>query len=383
MQVDLRKFPVMKDISIYFKSVENNELWKETQLGAYVQWNGEEFPELQRKSCALFCVNENRGAGSEVLVNYTAFRDRFYSLHVGRDWNIPIYDLGEILPGNELKDTYFALSNVVTELVKKDVLPIIVGGSQDLIYSVYKGYQHLEQMVNICSIDYTFDLGSFEEKVNSKGYLSQIMMERPCYLFNHANIGLQAPYADKKDFELFEKLYFDVCRLGEYNADFKVAEPHLRNADIINLDFNAIRSSELNDSTMNPNGFYGDQICQIARYAGISDKVTSFGIFNAKLDNQVKSSLLAELVWYFIDGVAARKGDFPVGSKSGYKKFSVVMEEQGYELIFYKSHKSGRWWMEVPYPPSEGRKYERHMLVPCNKSDYENAMNNDIPDLWW
>lgn len=373
----------MKDISIYFQPVENNDAWKETQLGAYVNWNGDEFPELNKKSCAIFCVNENRGADSTQTYEYKAFRDRFYSLHVGRDWNLPIYDLGEILPGNNLKDTYFALSNVVGELVKHDVLPIIIGGSQDLIYSVYKGYQGLEQMVNICSVDYTFDLGNIEEEVNSNGYLSQIMMERPCYLFNHANIGLQIPYADKKEFELFERLYFDVCRLGEFNADFRIAEPHLRNADIINIDFDSIRASEINDNNANPNGFYNEQICQIARYAGIADKVTSFCVFNTRPTNQLRSSILAEIVWYFIDGVAARQGDFPVGSKAEYKKFRVILEEQGYELTFYKSHKSGRWWMEVPYPPTEGRKYERHYVVPCNKADYENAMKNEIPDLWW
>ena len=53
------------------------------------------------------------------------------------------------------------------------------------------------------------------------------------------------------------------------------------------------------------------------------------------------------------------------------------------EIIFFKSNKSARWWMEVPYPPTSGTKYERHHMVPCNKLDYDNAMNNEMPDLWW
>jgi hypothetical protein len=39
--------------------------------------------------------------------------------------------------------------------------------------------------------------------------------------------------------------------------------------------------------------------------------------------------------------------------------------------------------MEVPYPPSNGKKYERHHIVPCDWEDYDNAMKNEIPDLWW
>jgi len=39
--------------------------------------------------------------------------------------------------------------------------------------------------------------------------------------------------------------------------------------------------------------------------------------------------------------------------------------------------------MEVPYPPKKGSRYERHHLVPCNKEDYDQAMENEMPDLWW
>src|SRR5690606_20414542 len=115
----------------------------------------------------------------------------------------------------------------------------------------------------------------------SNGFVSQLLMKRPCYLFNHANIGFQAPLVAKDEFELFEKLYFDYCRLGEFNADFKKAEPILRNSDILSIDMTSIRYSELNDAQYDlPNGFYADQICQITKYAGVSDKMTSMGIFN-------------------------------------------------------------------------------------------------------
>jgi hypothetical protein len=92
---------------------------------------------------------------------------------------------------------------------------------------------------------------------------------------------------------------------------------------------------------------------------------------------------LAEGIWYFLQGYFSRVGDFPFGSKADYTKFTVFMDEVSRELIFYKSNKSARWWLEVPYPPQDGARYERHHLVPCNKSDYDNAMNNELPDLWW
>ena len=69
--------------------------------------------------------------------------------------------------------------------------------------------------------------------------------------------------------------------------------------------------------------------------------------------------------------------------KKKYTKFEVKLKQINESIIFYKSDKSARWWMEVPFPPKQGNKYERHQLVPCDYDDYKKAMNNEIPNLWW
>lgn len=377
----------MKDISIYFTPLSNDTSYADQQIGSQIDAFTHSFPELKTGGVAIFYVPEFRGS-NEISENKKeeCFRSFLYDLHIGFDWKMPVYDLGNILPGQELDDTYFAVSQVVAELVKNKIIPIVIGGSQDLTMSLYKGYEQLEQMVNLCCIDHKLDLGNPEEKISADGFLSHLLLQRPCYLFNHANIGLQAPFASKTEFDLFEKLYFDVCRLGEFNADFKKAEPYLRNSDILSVDMKSIRASELRQANyISPNGFYADQICQITKYAGISDKLTSFGIFNYYPEKNPGSVsfLLAQMIWYFMDGISQRKGDFPVGSKKDYMKFTVHLDDFKEEVIFYKSNKSERWWMEVPYPPQVGLKYERHHLVPCDALDYEKAMKNEIPDLWW
>lgn len=373
------------DLSIYFSPVNIDGNWSEDQIGSKIYSYKSDFPELSRKGYALIYVPEFRGDSS---VHFDSplpddFRKEFYALNNGIIWHQNFYDLGTILPGNELKDTLHAIKTVVQELNRLQIIPIIVGGSQDLTLAMYDAYSNLEQLVNICTIDSALDLGTPDQEVSSNAYLSKILVQRPCHLFNLANIGLQIPYAGAKEFDLFEKLYFDICRLGEFNADFKKAEPHLRNADLISLDFTSIKASELLFKGGNPNGFYAEQICQIARYAGMSDKVSSFGIFNYYNITEVSNKLLAQIIWYFIDGIENRTGDFPLGSKKDYVKFTVFIEESGHEIAFYKSNKSARWWMEVPYPAKEGSKYERHHMAPCDKEDYDNAMNNVIPDLWW
>jgi formiminoglutamase len=373
----------MKDLSIYFQPIATQTAYKPSQIGSIIDAYIHQFPDLDQPGCAVFEVPEYRASKQPNLVQDVDFRSHFYTLHPEVNWNKKIYDLGTILPGATIDDTHFAVASVVAELVKNNIVPIVVGGSQDLTMALYLGYEQLEQLVNTCSIDRGLDIGEPDTVLDSENFLSHIITRRPCYLFNHAAVGFQQPFADTAAHELFEKLFFDICRLGEFNQDFRKAEPHLRNADIISVDLQSIKASDLGAINGSPNGFTAAQFCQISKYAGIADKVSCIGFFNEQKLTLIGTSLLAEGMWYFLQGYFARVADFPFGSKADYTKFSVFMDEVNRTLVFYKSNKSARWWMEVPYPPQSGSKFERHHMVPCDKEDYDAAMKNELPDLWW
>jgi len=376
----------MKDISIYFKPINTStedvsgDLFQDSLVH-----NENGFPEIEKPGVAIVYVPENRKSVEGVSGVNEDFRGEFYNFNRGDKWDFTLYDLGTIVPGETVDDTCFALSQVVSELIKADVIPVVVGGSQDLLISSYKGFESLERMINICSVDSKLDVGEPSEEVSSSAYVSHLLMQRPCYLFNYSNIGMQRLLVKNKEVELFEKLYFDICRLGAFNSDFKIAEPYLRNSDLLSVDFKSIKNSETDNGVYtNVNGFKSDQICQIMKYAGMSDKMSCVNILDVHTEQSLSASnLLAQMIWYFADGLAQRVGDFPIGNKLSYKKFHVSMEDFEDDLVFYKSDKSARWWLEVSYPTGEGLKYDRHHLVPCDQSDYENAMKNMIPNLWW
>ena len=375
----------MKDISIYFKPISDiSDATGDLIIDSHIH-NENGFPELKGPGIAIVYVPENRRSESGLSGSNESFREEFYTFSRGDKWNFSIYDLGTIAPGESVEDTCFALSQVVSELVKANVTPVIIGGSQDLIVSSYKGFESLEQMINICSVDSSLDVGEPSDELKSNGYVSHLLMQRPCYLFNYANIGMQRLMVPAREVDLFDKLFFDICRLGAFNSDFRIAEPYLRNSDLLSVDFKSIKNAD-SDSLRykNTNGFKSDQICQIMKYAGMSDKMSCVNILGVDpKQSRSASNLLAQMIWYFADGMAQRVGDFPIGNKLNYKKFHVGLEDFEEDLVFYKSDKSARWWLEVSYPTGEGLKYDRHHLVPCNQSDYDNALKNKIPNLWW
>jgi hypothetical protein len=91
--------------------------------------------------------------------------------------------------------------------------------------------------------------------------------------------------------------------------------------------------------------------------------------------------LLAQILWYFIEGVNCRVNDEDFTNETNYQKFTVLIEDE--ELIFYKSNKIGRWWIEIPFLPNVNNKLKQHTLLPCIHNDYIDACKGKIPERWY
>lgn len=363
-----------------------------SHLGAKIDCFTDRFPSLEPNAydLALIGVLDDRGAlnnqGCALGPDYV--RGQLYTLSEG-NFTTRIVDLGNIKAGKELSDTYIALKTVVAELVKLNIVPIILGGGQDLTYAQYMAYEGLEQKVDLLAVDSHFDLDESSEntiETNSHAYLQKILLHQPNYLFNFTNLGYQTYFVNQDSVKALDKLFFDAHRLGEFSGNMQAAEPLIRNASMISFDISAIRSSDAcANANASPNGFYGEEACQICRYAGMNDKLSSIGFyeFNPAFDQNGQTALLlAQMVWYFVDGFYQRKKDIPLQPKSQYLIYRTSLKEDGHELLFVKSKKTDRWWMQVAYP-STSSKNERYHLVPCSYDDYQLAVNGEMPNLWW
>jgi arginase family enzyme len=381
------------DISIYFNPIERSVFEepdeKKALLGNVVEryLDKEQFPSLDGKDIAIIGIPEDRNS-----INNKGccdapdwIRKKFYQLKPG-DYPYKVVDLGNLIIGATAKDTYHAVGMILADLIKEKIVPIILGGSQDITFGQYLAYGELQQTVNIVSVDSHFDLGQSVDEMNSNTYLGRIILHEPSFLFNYSNVGYQTYFAGHNQVELMKKLYFDIYRLGQVQQDLEEVEPIVRNADILSFDIGCIRQSDApGNRNASPNGFYGEEACQIVRYAGMSDKLSTVGFYevNPKHDNRDQTShLTAQMLWYFIDGYYNRKNDAPMTNKSGFLKYRVALKQEDHEIVFYKSKKSGRWWMEVPYASSK-KKFTRHHLIPCSYRDYEVAMKDEMPERWW
>lgn len=380
------------DISVFLKpsafhgeseeAFHPHSLFRET----FFYHGEEEWPEGVR--LALLGVKDDRNAGLNQGCADGPDRIRHYLYKLYRlDERLNLADLGNVEAGERFEDTCFAVNQICQFLLKKGMIPVILGGSQDVTYANYLAYEKMEQTVNLVTVDGRLDFGDNPDDVRSTGYLNRIVLHKPNYLFNYSNVGHQRYLTDPELIELMSKMYFDLLRLGEIQGNLALSEPVLRNADLVSFDVSSIRMSESPGSAAaGPNGFYGEEAAQLCRYAGMSDKLTSFGIYeyNPMWDPQGQSAhLIAQMLWCFFEGVLSRKADYPIGDYSEYQRYIIHLQDSAHELVFYKSPRTDRWWMDVPYPAGMTERFERHHLVPCTYDEFMQASKEEMPDRWW
>ena len=365
----------------------HNELLSTQTFGRKLKIHSQRqgIPDLHDVKIAIIGVLENRNDDNYIgeELSLSEIRKSLYALFPG-NWHTTIADLGDIKKGESVEDTYFALQTTISILVEKGIIPLIIGGSQDLTYANYRAYDDLSPMVNIVNVDCNFDLGDSAKPIKNSSFLGKIILEQPYNLFNYSTLGYQTYFNSQEEIDLMDKLYFEAYRLGEISNNIAMAEPVMRDANIVSLDLKSIRSAEVSTKQKySPNGFDGKEICAISRYAGISNKVSSFGIYEYKpsKDDDATSMLVAQLIWYFIEGVNCRVKDDNFENEHSHQKFIVLVEDE--ELTFFKSNKTGRWWIEIPFLPNINNKLKRHTLLPCMHEDYNAACSGKIPERWF
>lgn len=372
--------PVSKKVLAHREILPTGTLGKQIDVHAD---NGN-LPTLTDVKFAIIGIRENRAdvnfIGADV--SFDSYRKAFYSLYPG-NWNYKIIDLGDIENGETVEDSRFAAKEVIVALLKKNIVPLILGGSQDLAYAQYRAYDGVEDMVNIVNIDNRFDLGNAEMPISNKSYVGKMVVDKPYNMFNYSVIGYQSFFNAPQEIALMDKLFFDAFRLGDVTADITVVEPLMRDADIVSLDVTAIKSSELsyknNDS---PNGFDGREVCAISRYAGISNKVSSFGVYELSdsIESKAGAMLIAQIVWYFVEGFNFRVDDEEFDNEKLFTSYNVPIEDE--VLVFKKSAKTERWWITLPFISNVNNKLKRRTLLPCTYDEYLGACNQEIPERW-
>jgi arginase family enzyme len=311
-----------------------------------------------------------------------AIRNKLYQLSAIK--RIAAYDLGNIKNGGSVNDSYFALRDVLVDLKKRGIISLILGGTQDLSRGVFMALEKQPGLHHILTIDSMLDFSESSDALHSRNYLNQLLHPDYRKSFSFTNLGHQAYFTTQAQLDQLELSHLESIRLGVARNDMKKSEPLIRDCTYISIDMGAVRHSDAPGASIpSPNGFFGDELCQITRYAGLSEKVEQIGFFEfnpaGDLNGQT-AHICAQAAWYFLEGLSHRVKENPVDTPEHIKKFIVNLDVAGHNIVFHKSTLSERWWMEIPVKnPATGYNF----FVSCSYEDYQQASNEEIPERWW
>ncbi|MGB4843335.1 MAG: formimidoylglutamase [Ferruginibacter sp.] len=368
----------MYDLHDFLTAIPVHELnddngYTDGQLAKHINLYENELPDITDADIVLVGINETRGSG---VFDYSlnaadCIRKQLYQLHYWHT-DIVIADIGNIKTGATLNDSYAAVKTVIAELLQMKKTVVILGGSHDITLAQYFAYKELQQVVEATCIDASINLKG-ENPLRSENFLLEMLTGEPNLVKHYNHIGFQSYFVHPRMLETMDKLRFDCHRVGAARENLEEMEPVIRNTNLLSFDISAIKYSDSPASNESPNGFTGEEACILARFAGMSNKLNSFGIYGYLPQQDIKdlsAKQISQMLWYFIDGKNRSKQEAAIEDRNYFNEYHTSFNHV--ESVFLQSKKTSRWWMQLP----------NKKFIPCSYTDYLHASQNEIPERW-
>lgn len=309
-------------------------------------------------------------------------REQLYSLA-----KIPgktkIIDLGNMKQGTTFNDTLAGLSDLLTFLIGENVFPVLIGGSSSVIPAVDRSLSALGIKYTLAAVDPRIDYSNTGPSTGPFNYLNNVIHSGKSTFSHYINIGYQTYFNDQQVINRFNRMESELLRIGDVRQAVYLTEPLLRDSEVALFDISAVRQSDAPGTALpSPNGFYGEEICLLSRYAGISDKLRLFGLFdvNPEYDSRSQTAgLAAQIIWFFLEGFAQKQYETPLlenNTAGRFTRYHVRITDLNEDLIFVKSNLTERWWIEIETEDNT------RIHVACSHEDYLRANRSEVPDRW-
>ncbi len=294
------------------------------------------FPDLSVANVALI------GNGSDISKNVRKSMENFKN-HFK---NIQIVDLGDAFNDED------HLDNILSELNKQNIIPILIGFDASIAYKYAS--ENNKALHFICN-----NLPYIDAEDNPiKNY-----------------IGYQRHIVSLEEMNEVDQISFNSLSLGKLRGSINNIEPNLRDTETLYLNLNVVRSSDAPNAIGTlPAGLTAEELCQIMKFAGTSNKINAV-FLDVKLSNpesKIESNVLALGLWYLLEGINMKMNDHPLQSNdfSGY----IINGSTSQDIEFIRHNISQKWWIMLT--DDQGQKH----YLPCSNDEYTQTIADEIPD---
>jgi formiminoglutamase len=252
--------------------------------------------------------------------------------HPGGDWATtreidltasPPLDLGDLRISGKLEQSQEALGLVIAELLKREAVPIVIGGGHETAYGHYLGYVGAGKAVGVINVDAHLDVRPLLNGLGHSGSPFRQMLEHPTHPLpgpNYICLGVQPGSVGREHWIYAESrgcvVHTETKVWGKGSLSLMIGQVLTARMEFsklpafLTIDADAFRMTDVPGvSAPNVNGFWGAEALMTAQVAGTSPYVCSFELveINPSLDRDGQSARWAALVvWNFLIGLAVR-----------------------------------------------------------------------------
>lgn len=316
----------------------------------------------------IFC-SDYRGVknGQSNLADFTKVRKELYKLSK-LDFEIPVVDLGDLISGNQHKDTHFIVQELISLCLNKKSIPVIIGGGNDLAHALFSAVNFQHKNLNYTQISNLITLDNNGEDISEKNFLSKILSSKLLTIKNYHHLGYQKHLNEVDSVKLMKEVDFEVIRLAEMMGSTEKTEPYFRLADLVTVNCDAVESrNDVFSTSPQINGLNSREACAFMKEIGLSRNLKTVGVFNYnnQSDHFLNHQLLAQMIWHLIEGINIQSTH---PKERSYEKFWVMTEDSKY--AFQREVFSDLWYF--------GEDENEENLIPCSYSDYEAAKRGHV-----
>lgn len=261
--------------------------------------------------------NKGRGGASKApdevrkqLYRLTPFNFRFKN----QITRLKIFDLGNLKVEGELEEIHERLAFVVEEIVKAEILPIVIGGGHDIAFPNYLGFAKNFEKEKKFVINIDTHLDVRESKVRNSGTPFRQILEselKPDKIFeigiqSYANSIYHFEYAVENGVIVFT---LDEVREKGFDFVFSILRTEIGTHPAhLSFDIDSVRNADApGASATYPDGLKAEDVLRLALFCGMNLNVNVVDIseINPEFDLDGKTARLASLfVLNFLTGVA-------------------------------------------------------------------------------
>ncbi|MCE2789635.1 MAG: hypothetical protein LW630_06945 [Saprospiraceae bacterium] len=287
----------------------------------------------------LALITWNREAGEAVRKSLQQFHNQFK--------NIQIIDLGQLLSN----DTD-ALQSLCQDVKHSRILPVFIGLE----------LQHITQLAG----RFSWNVYHVANRITQAPETVDVSM---------SHISYQRHFSRLEEIYHIEEHSFNSLSLGKMRTFPTLLEPVLRDAQMLHIDLNCLRKSDApNIGHALPTGLNAEELCQLAKYAGLGDRLECLSVMageNMKAESP-EAAIIAETLWYFSEGLNMNAHDLPEAS-SDISEFIISAENMEMDYEFIRHNLTQKWWFRI-------QNEDQRSYLACAADEYQSTVDNELPD---